>query len=64
MTTDEPLEKIRRARLRRDSLYAERCRALARYAVEAHEAGYSWPRVAEAMGMTRQGLRAFIRKHG
>ena len=57
------LVTLRRLRRDRDAQLERANAELAELAWEAREAGATWPAIAEAVGMTRQGLRKFLNRH-
>lgn len=57
----EILERIRKARAERDRTHETQTAELRRLCHEARDAGATWPEIATAMGMTRQGLHNFLR---
>lgn len=62
----ETLDRIRSIRDERERVEAERVKRnaeLAKLMRSAREAGATWPAIAEAAGMTRQGVRWFLQQH-
>lgn len=60
---DDPpvtVAEVKRQRQKRDRNRARDDRILASRVLAARDAGATWPELAEAMGMTRQGLRKFL----
>jgi hypothetical protein len=56
------LREIEKARRARDRSYRKANTELVDLIGAAREAGSTWPAIAEALGMTRQGVRLFLQR--